>query len=638
MPKSGSKIIDPDSGWSSISRNPDTEAHESSHDAGFFPAAGKRRIGLRSSNGDRPARRDPHFIRIKILAISLPLTLRFQYRMTIKMNEKIWLKSYEADVPDSIGEVQYDSVAAYIEDCCDRFSDLPAISNFGVSLTYAEFKTKSAALAGFFQSTLGLAKGDRLAIMLPNLLQYPITLLAALNAGLIVVNINPSYTRRELLLQLNDCGAKAIVIFSGCAHLLQNVMDQTPLKHVIVTEVGDLFPRAKAVLINFIVKYFGKKSPAWKLPNAILFSKAIKRDGLFTPVKLTHEDPAFLQYTGGTTGLAKGAILSHGNILANIVQTGCWVQGHLHERKETVIVALPLYHIFGLTINFLSHLQLGGLHILITDPRNTKMLVRTIKKSGFSVFHGVNALFAKLLSTPGFAELDFRDLRLVTGGGAAVQSSVAEKWQTITGVPICQAYGLTEASPGVCCNPLSLSRFSGSVGLPVPSTLVRICDESGQPSTTGEPGELCVKGPQVMQGYWQKPEETRSVLTSDGWLKTGDIAKMDEDGYVWIVDRKKDLIIVSGFNVYPNEVEDVLNAHPGIADAGVIGKAGECGGEIVVAYVVKAMDSLSKSDIEFHCRQNLVSYKVPREIKFVQEIPKSNIGKVLRRKLRESSN
>ncbi len=556
--------------------------------------------------------------------------------MTNTMNEKIWLKSYETGVLACIGEIQYDSVAAYIEDCCDRFADLPAISNFGVSLSYAEFKKKGALLAGSFQNTLGLAKGDRLAIMLPNLLQYPVTLLAALSAGLIVVNINPSYTRRELLLQLDDCGAKAIVMFAGCAHLLQDVLDQTPLKHVIVTEVGDLFPRFKAALINFVVKYFGKKIPAWRLPSAIPFSKAIKDGGSFIRVGLTHEDPAFLQYTGGTTGLAKGAILSHGNILANIVQTGYWVRGHLREGKESVIVALPLYHIFGLTINFLSHLQLGGLHVLITDPRNTRTLIRTIKKTGGSILHGVNALFAKLLSTPGFGDLDFRALRVVIGGGAAIQSSVADKWQAITGVPIRQAYGLTEASPGVCCNPLNLSSFSGSVGLPVPSTLVRICDESGQSVSNGEPGELYVKGPQVMQGYWRKPEETSTVLSADGWLKTGDIAKMDENGYVWIIDRKKDLIIVSGFNVYPNEVEDVLNAHPGIADAGVIGETSETGGEIVVAFVVKAIDSVSKSDIERHCRENLVSYKVPREIKFVQEIPKSNIGKVLRRKLRDS--
>lgn len=551
-----------------------------------------------------------------------------------EMPEKVWVASYEAGVPDCIGEIRHDSVAEYIQDCCNRYADLPALSYFGVSLTYAEFRTKGAAIAGFFQNDLKLSKGDRLAVMLPNLLQYPVTLLGALDAGLIVVNINPSYTRRELLLQLNDCGAVAIVIFSGCARLLQGVLDRTRLNHVIVTDAGDLLPRAGAALINFYLKYIGRKIPAWTLPGAIPFARALKTGGNVVPVALTHEDPAFLQYTGGTTGLAKGAILSHGNILANIEQTNLWVRGHLREKCERVIVALPLYHIFGLTINFLSNLQLGALHVLITDPRNIQALIKTMKKTEFTVFMGVNTLFAKLLAMPAFRKLDFRGLRMVIGGGAAIQANIAETWQELTGVPICQAYGLTEASPGVCCNPLNLTNFSGSVGLPVPSTLIRICDDTGQAVGDKEPGELSIKGPQVMQGYWQRPEETASVLSADGWFRTGDIATMDEKGYVRIVDRKKDLIIVSGFNVYPNEVEDVLNAHPGIADAGVIGEAHEIYGEVVVAFVVKSADSLSKNEIEHYCRQNLAPYKVPKEIKFVKQIPKSNIGKVLRRMLR----
>jgi long-chain acyl-CoA synthetase len=390
----------------------------------------------------------------------------------------------------------------------------------------------------------------------------------------------------------------------------------------------------KAAMINFVVKYIGRKIPPWKLPGSIRFASILKTDANFDPVVLSREDPAFLQYTGGTTGFSKGAILSHGNILANIEQTNLWVRGHLREKRERVIVALPLYHIFGLTINFLSSLQLGGLHVLITDPRNTRALIRTMKKTGFTVFMGVTALFAKMINTRAFRKLDFRDLRLVIGGGAAVQLAVAEKWQEVTGASVCQAYGLTEASPGVCCNPVNLTRFSGSVGLPVPSTLVRICDDAGQPVGVSEPGELYVKGPQVMPGYWHRPDETRNVLSADGWLRTGDVAMMDQKGYVWIIDRKKDLIIVSGFNVYPNEVEDVLIAHPGIAEAGVIGEPHEISGEMVVAFVVKSIDSLSKAEIEHYCRQNLASYKVPREIRFVPEIPKSNIGKVLRRKLR----
>ncbi|MGR9106684.1 MAG: AMP-binding protein [Gammaproteobacteria bacterium] len=550
------------------------------------------------------------------------------------MRDPIWLSSYEPGVPHRIGEIPYDSLVTYIENCCEHFADLPALRSFGVSLSYAEFKSKGLRLAGFFQESLKLSKGDRIAIMMPNLMQYPVTLLGALRAGLIVVNFNPSYTQRELLLQLNDCGATAMVIFSGCAHLLEGVLEDTPLKHVIVTEIGDLLPPFRAAMIQFVVRYLKRKIRAWDLPDAIPFGHALKTGGDQVPCLLTQKDPAFLQYTGGTTGLAKGAILSHGNILANIEQTRLWVRGHLRERAERVIVALPLYHIFGLTINFLSNLQFGGLHVLIADPRDTKALIKTLEKTGFSVFPGVNALFARLLTTAAFGKLNFRDLRLVTGGGAAVQSAVAENWQKLTGMPICQAYGLTEASPGVCCNPLNLREYTGSVGLPVPSTLIRVCDEHDRPVDAGEAGELQVKGPQVMQGYWNKPEETRAVLSADGWLKTGDVARIDEKGFVWIVDRIKDLIIVSGFNVYPNEVEDVLNAHPDIADAGVIGIPHECYGEIVVAFVVKAVDSLTKADIEQYCRQHLVGYKVPKEIRFVNSIPKSPIGKVLRRELR----
>lgn len=552
------------------------------------------------------------------------------------MRDKIWLDSYEAGVPESIAEIQYESLAGYIQACCNRFDDLPALSNFGVSLSYREFKEMGARVAGFFQHTLKLSRGDRLAIMLPNLMQYPITLLGALNTGLIVVNFNPAYTQRELLLQLKDCGAVAIVIFAGCAHLLQGVLDRTPLKHVIVSEVGDLFPRGRAMMVNFLVRHIARKIPAWKLPGAVPFKQVLKGEADYVPVAITHKDPAFLQYTGGTTGSAKGAILSHGNILANIEQTHLWVRAHLRERRERVVVALPLYHIFGLTINFLANLQLGGMHILITDPRNIKALVATIKHTGFTLLMSVNTLFAKLLSAPAFRKLDFRELRLVIGGGAAIQSNVAEEWQELTGIPICQAYGLTEASPGVCCNPVNITRFSGSVGLPVSSTLARIVDEAGRPLADTSPGELYIKGPQVMQGYWQKPEETACVLSSDGWLRTGDIATMDDKGFIWIIDRKKDLIVVSGFNVYPNEVEDVLNAYPGIVESGVIGEPDETHGEIVVAFIVKSAESLSKADIEQYCRQNLAPYKVPRDIRFVREIPKSSIGKVLRRMLRAS--
>lgn len=550
------------------------------------------------------------------------------------MQDRIWLDAYEAGVPDCIGDICHQSVADYMQYCCRRYADLPAIRNFGVSLSYAELQKKGALVAGFFQQNLELTKGDRLALVLPNLLQSPVIILGALQAGLIVVNFNPGYSQRELISQLHDCGATTMVIFAGCTHLLEGVLDQTSLQHVIVTNVGDLFPRPKALLMNSFVKYTRNKMPGWKLPDAIPFVKVLQSTAKFVPLPIGHEDTAFLQYTGGTTGVAKGAILSHGNILANIEQTILWTRRHLRERRETVIVALPLYHIFGLTINFLSNLQFGGVHELITDPRDTRVLIKIMKKSGFTIFAGVNVLFSNLIVARAFRKLDFSDLRLVIGGGAAVQSSVAEQWQELTGIPISQAYGLTETSPGVCCCPLYLTGYTGAVGLPVSSTLVKICDEEGRVVDCTMRGELFVKGPQVMQGYWQKPVETGQVLSADGWLKTGDIAVMDDQGYVRIVDRKKDLIIVSGFNVYPIEIEDVLINHPGISDVGVIGKSDEKYGEIVAAFVVRKTESLSKTEIENYCRKNLAAYKIPRKIVFVQEIPKSDIGKVLRKGLR----
>lgn len=550
------------------------------------------------------------------------------------MKDKYWLDAYEAGVPDSIGEFNHQSVSDYIEYCCARYPDLPAVRNFGVSLSYAELQEKATFVAAFLQQGLKLKKGERIAVVLPNLLQYPVVLLGALKAGLIVVNFNPAYSQRELVAQLIDCSATTVVVFAGCAHLLEGVMDQTSLRHVIVTNIGDLFPRPKAVLINFIVKYIRNKIPDWQLPSAIPFERLLQANHSYESVYVGSDDTAFLQYTGGTTGVAKGAILSHGNILANIEQTILWTRRHLRERREKVIVALPLYHIFGLTINFLSNLHFGGVHELITDPRDTRTLIKTMKHSGFTIFAGVNALFAKLLASRKFRNLDFKNLRLVIGGGSAVQSSVASQWQNLSGIPISQAYGLTEASPGVCCCPLYMMGYTGSVGLPVPSTRIKICDDDGSLVDCNKPGELLVKGPQVMQGYWQKTAETALVFSHDGWLKTGDIATIDDDGFVWIVDRKKDVIIVSGFNVFPNEVENVLLNHPDIVDAGVIGKPRDSTGEMVLAFVVVKSRFVSETDIVQYCRQNLASYKIPKEIRFVKEIPKSNIGKVLRKDLR----
>lgn len=550
------------------------------------------------------------------------------------MTQKIWLAAYETGVPYEISEDFPDSLVNYFRQCCERYPRLPAIKNFGVSLSYQQLAETAEAFAGYLQHRLGLNKGDRIALMLPNLLHYPVALLGALQAGLIVVNFNPLYTSHELLAQLKDCGAAAIVLFAGCAQRLQAIIAETAVPHVIIAHIGDLMPWPKGLWMDFAAKHLKKRIPPWDIPKAISFKRALQQGGALRPVQISADDIAFIQYTGGTTGTPKGAMLSHRNIVANIQQTYLWIRRHVREGEERVIVALPLYHIFGLTINFLSHLKFGSEHILIADPRNIPALVAELKASRFSVLAGVNALFAKLLKNDEFKQLDFADLRLVVGGGEAIKPSVAEQWQRVTGKPICQAYGLTEASPGICCNPLYLDDFNGTVGVPIPSTEVEIRSEDDAPLPPGEPGELWVKGPQVMQGYWNNPHATEQVLTPDGWLRTGDIATMDEKGYIRIVDRKKDMIIVSGFKVYPNEIESLLTAHPGVAEAAVVGQVDETAGEIVTAFIVKKDPSLKESDIERYCRENLTPYKVPRKIVFLDELPKSPIGKVLRRHLR----
>ena len=549
--------------------------------------------------------------------------------------DKFWLNAYEPGVPAEIGELEHASVGDYIHHCCTKFADTPALCNFGVQLTYKEFDRYGLAFAGYLQQKLNLAKGERLAVMLPNILQYPVVVLGALRAGLVVVNFNPFYSAREMREQLTDCGATAIVVFAGCAHKLEEAIDGTAIQHIVVTNIGDLFPWPQSVLMNFAAKTIKRSIPSWNIPNAIAFKSTLNQELELKPVSVGHDDLAFLQYTGGTTGTPKGAMLSHGNLLANIEQTHLWLKQTLREGHERVIVALPLYHIFALTLNFLSLLQFGGMHYLITDPRDIRALVRELKKAQFTVLAGVNALFAKLLECPDFKSLDFTDLRFVVGGGAAMQSAVAKKWQKVTGVPICQAYGLTEASPGVSCNPLHLRNYDGTVGVPVPSTLVQICSEKGSGAEKGEPGELLVKGPQVMQGYWGKESETANVITKDGWLRTGDIATINSEGFIRIVDRQKDLIIVSGFKVYPNEIEEILVAHPCISDAGVVGEPHMVSGEIVKAFIVSTDPELTMEAVEAYCRANMTAYKTPDVIIFLDEIPKSKIGKVLRRKLRD---
>ncbi len=549
--------------------------------------------------------------------------------------DKFWLNAYELGVPEEIGELAYASVGDYIHQCCTNFADAPALSNFGVQLDYAEYDQYGLAFAAYLQQKLNLVKGERLAVMLPNILQYPVVVLGALRAGLVVVNFNPFYSARELQQQLIDCGATSIVAFAGCAHRLEEAVDGTAIQHIMVTNIGDLFPWPKSVLMNFMVKTLKSGIPSWNIPNAISFKSTLNHELKLKPVSIGHDDLAFLQYTGGTTGAAKGAMLSHGNLLANIEQTRLWLKNTLREGRERVIVALPLYHIFALTLNFLSQHQFGGAHYLITDPRDIKALVRELEKAQFTVLAGVNALFAKLLESPDFKSLGFNDLQFVVGGGAAMQSTVAKEWQKVTGVPICQAYGLTEASPGVSCNPVHLRDYDGTVGVPVPSTLIQICNEKGTGAKIGEPGELLVKGPQVMQGYWGKESETANVITPDGWLRTGDIATINAEGFIRIVDRLKDLIIVSGFKVYPNEIEEVLVAHPGISDAGVVGEPNTVSGEIVKAYVVRKDPELTQEAIEAYCRANMTAYKTPDVIIFLDEIPKSKVGKLLRRKLRD---
>lgn len=551
------------------------------------------------------------------------------------MTKKIWLKSYEKGVPHELAPLKYSSVDQYISQCCISFPNEPALNSFGEALSYTEFLNIGSAFAAYLQNQLKLKKGDRIAIMLPNILPYPVAMFGALKAGLVVVNINPLYIAREVLEQLQDSGAVAIVVFEASACALEKIITQTSVRHVIVAGVGDLMSFTKALAIDFIARFIKRKIPKWNIPHAIPFSATVHTSGDFQAVEIDQSDLAFLQYTGGTTGKQKGAMLSHGNLLANIEQTYLWIRQHLLEKQEVTLIALPLYHIFALTVNFLSMLRTGGLNILIADPRNTSNLVAEIKKHRVSCIGGVNTLFLNLLNNPEFRNLDFSNLRLTVGGGSAIESSVAEQWHQCTGIQITQAYGLTEASPGVCCQPLTMHKFDRSVGLPVPSTLVEIRSDSGKPLPLGEAGELWVKGPQVMSGYWQKPKETHETLTSDGWLRTGDIASMDDNGYIYILDREKDLIIVSGFNVYPSEVENILTSHPSISEAAVIGVKDAQTGESVKAFVITKTPSLTTTEIHDYCKKYLTHYKIPNQIAFVTELPKSTVGKILRRKLKE---
>lgn len=551
--------------------------------------------------------------------------------------QKPWLNSYPTGIPDEIDINEYSSVTDIFDTSVAQFSDLPAYTNFGKTITYKDVATHTSALAAYLKNELGLVKGDRVAVMMPNLLQNPITIFAILRAGLIVVNTNPLYTKRELKHQMNDSGAKAIIIVENFAHVLESVIEDTPLQHVITTKMGDMLSPMKGFIINTVVKYVKKMVPAFKLSNTVTFNNALKLGSRhhFQTVHTNHDDIAFLQYTGGTTGVSKGAVLTNKNMVANIQQATAWIKNDVGSQAGTIITALPLYHIFSLTANCLTFMRFGWCNHLITNPRDIKGFVKELKGVNFNVMTGVNTLFNGLLNHPDFKSIDWSNFSFALGGGMAVQRSVAERWKEITGTTLIEAYGLTETSPAACMNPMTLSEFNGKIGLPIPSTEVSIQDDDWNDVALGGHGEICIRGPQVMQSYWQLPKETANVLSSDGWLHTGDIGFMDENGYVQIVDRKKDMILVSGFNVFPNEVESVISAHPGVTEAGVIGKPDEHSGEAVMAVVVKKDDSLSEEALIVFCREELTAYKVPKSIVFTDELPKTNVGKILRRELRD---
>jgi long-chain acyl-CoA synthetase len=544
-------------------------------------------------------------------------------------------------VPAEIDPAAVSSVREMAESSFATYPDRRAFTQMGATLTYRELDERSRAFGAWLQKRAGLARGDRIAIMLPNVLQYPIAMFGALRAGLTVVNTNPLYTARELEHQLTDSGAAAILVLENFAHVVQEVLPKTKIRTVLVTAVGDLLGAPKSWIVNAIVRRVRKQVPPWRIDAAVDFRTAL-REGRHLELErgvLGHDDVAFLQYTGGTTGVAKGAMLTHGNICANVLQAEAWVRpflGAAAAGSQTIVTAIPLYHIFALTANCMVFMRLGWHDVLIVNPRDLPAFVAELGKHPFAVLNGVNTLFNALLHTPGFGSLDFRHLKITLGGGMAVQASVAERWKAVTGNAITQAWGLTETSPGVTINPPS-DAFNGSIGLPLPSTEVSVKDDAGRDLKTGEIGELCVRGPQVMRGYWNRPDETEKVMLPDGWIRTGDIGHMDEQGYLYIQDRKKDMILVSGFNVYPNEVEEVAAAHPGIREVAAVAQPDEHSGEVVVLYVVRKDPSLSERDVIEFCRKSLTGYKVPKHVYFRSELPKTNVGKILRRALRDEA-
>ncbi len=552
--------------------------------------------------------------------------------------ERPWLQSYPNGVPAEIDVNEFASVSAVFDTSVAKYRDRPAYSSFGKQLTYGETDALVEQFAAYLLGELQLKKGDRVALMMPNCLQYPVATFGVLRAGLTVVNVNPLYTARELKHQLVDSGAAVLVVVDNFGDTVQQVLADTPIKQVITTGLGDMLG-AKGLLVNFVLKYIKKMVPNYSIRGAVRFNQALKLGSRHTlpKVEIDHDDVAFLQYTGGTTGVAKGAMLTNRNLIANMQQASAWLStSGIEPGKEVIITALPLYHIFALTANGLVFMKFGGCNHLITNPRDMKGFVKELKATRFTAITGVNTLFNGLLNTPGFDEIDFSTVKFTLGGGMAVQRAVAERWKKATGVTLVEAYGLTETSPAACINPLNLAEYNGAIGLPIPSTDACVKDDNGKTLTPGEVGELCIKGPQVMKGYWQRPEETAQAIDADGWLHTGDMARMDEHGFFYIVDRKKDMILVSGFNVYPNEVEDVIAMMPGVLEVAAVGVPDEKSGEVVKVVIVKKDPNLTAEMVKEHARANLTGYKHPRIVEFRKELPKTNVGKILRRELRDA--
>ena len=553
--------------------------------------------------------------------------------------EKVWLASYPEGVPELIPDPPYSSLTDMMNASMKKYASRKAYTNMGSSITFGELDELSNRFAHYLLYELNLKKGDRVAIMLPNVNQYPIALCGILKAGLVVVNVNPLYTPRELKHQLSDSRAKTIIILENFANVLSEVIHETSIEKVILTKMGDMLSFPKNHIVNFVVKHIKKLVPPYEFSDSSSFLEILSKNknSQLEKIDIDIEDIAFLQYTGGTTGLSKGAMITHKNMLYNLYQSKAWRSDLLEDVDIIVaITALPLYHIFSLQSNCLAMMLDGGENILITNPRDFPAFVKELAKHSFVYITGVNTLFASLLNTPGFDKLDFSSLRWTIGGGMAVQNAVSKNWEKITGQPILQAYGLTETSPAAIINPINFEEFTGSIGLPISSTEVMICDDDGTQLPIGDLGEICIKGPQVMNGYWEKPDETKKVLSSDGWLKTGDMGRMDQDGFIFIEDRKKDMILVSGFNVYPNEIEGVVAEMDDVLEVAAIGKESPDSGEIVKLFVVKKNPKLSDSEIYEHCKKNLTAYKVPKEIEYRDELPKTNVGKILRRALRES--